>query len=209
MSAGTGNLPNQNMDFVPLATLPAADLDKLVDNIESLADGTGIGDSAIDTVAIADGAITNAKLDTTAGDLGGAWKAWTPTLSGRFNNAKWTKACYYTRIGKTVHFRVSLKANTTNPMDTGSGIADFTLPVTSIALPTSNSYITPIGRASFLDAGTARAMGQVDHTSTTLATLRVGIADTTYLGNIDISNTVPWTWSTNDEIYCTGTYQAA
>jgi hypothetical protein len=50
MSTGTGNLPNQNMDFVPLATLPAADLDKLVDNIESLADGSGIGDGAITSI---------------------------------------------------------------------------------------------------------------------------------------------------------------
>ena len=52
MATGTGNLPNQNMDFVPLATLPAADLDKLVANIESLADGTGIGDGSVGATAI-------------------------------------------------------------------------------------------------------------------------------------------------------------
>ena len=61
MSAGTGNLPNQNMDFVTLATLPAADLDKLVDNIEALADGTGIGDGSVVTANIADNAVTAAK----------------------------------------------------------------------------------------------------------------------------------------------------
>lgn len=61
MATGTGNLPNQNMDFVPLATLPAADLDKLVDNIESLATGTGLGDGSIPTVALEDGAVTTSK----------------------------------------------------------------------------------------------------------------------------------------------------
>lgn len=61
MATGTGNLPNQNMDFVPLATLPAADLDKLVDNIEALATGTGIGDGSVVTAAIKDANVTPAK----------------------------------------------------------------------------------------------------------------------------------------------------
>lgn len=168
-----------------------------------------ITDANVTTVKIADANVTNAKLAGGAGQPGGAWTAWTPTLSGRFNDAKWTKNCKYTQIGKTVHFKVSLVANATGPMDTGSGAAVFTLPVTSTAISASSAYINPIGQAALLDAGTARAMGQVDHSSTTAATIRVNLTDTTYLGNIDVTNTVPWTWTTNDEIYCEGTYEAA
>lgn len=62
MATGTGNLPNQNMDFVPLAELPASDLDKLVENIESLADGSGIGDGAIPAGKLADGGIKGESI---------------------------------------------------------------------------------------------------------------------------------------------------
>ena len=47
MAAGTGNLPNQNMVFTPFDILTAAEQNQLVENIESLADGTGIGDDAV------------------------------------------------------------------------------------------------------------------------------------------------------------------
>lgn len=120
MATGTGNLPNQNMDFVPLAELPASDLDKLVENIESLADCSGIGDGAIDTIAVADGAITNAKLSTTAGEIGGAWTTANPTFDvTTFDNGSGGQPqilrSKYTKIGKTVHvqFKISgVKAGT-------------------------------------------------------------------------------------------------
>lgn len=41
------NLPYPDMDFTPFDTLPAADLDKLVANIESLAEGSGFEAGAI------------------------------------------------------------------------------------------------------------------------------------------------------------------
>lgn len=47
MATGTGNLPNQNMSFSPFAILTAEEMNDLVENIESLADGSGIGDVAI------------------------------------------------------------------------------------------------------------------------------------------------------------------
>lgn len=47
MATGTGNLPKQDMEFNPFDPLPASQLNDLVENIESLADGSGIGDEAI------------------------------------------------------------------------------------------------------------------------------------------------------------------
>lgn len=47
MASGTGNLPNQGMNFNPFDPLPASQLNDIVENIESVADGTGIGDGAV------------------------------------------------------------------------------------------------------------------------------------------------------------------
>lgn len=62
MASGTGNLPNQNMDFTPFDILTAEEMDDLVENIESLADGSGIGDEAIGTSALGQSVVTPDKL---------------------------------------------------------------------------------------------------------------------------------------------------
>lgn len=66
-------LPNPGQDAVPFTTLTAEFYDNTIENIESLADGTGfdagavgttdIADLAIATGKIADDAVTDAKLD--------------------------------------------------------------------------------------------------------------------------------------------------
>lgn len=71
MASGTGNLPNQGMSFSPFAILTAEEQNNLVENIESLATGSGIGDSAITTAKIANSAVTSAKIDWTTS--GGVW----------------------------------------------------------------------------------------------------------------------------------------
>lgn len=63
MATGTGNLPNPSMAFTPFDILLAAELNDLVENIEALATGTGIGDGAIATSDIANNAVTMAKID--------------------------------------------------------------------------------------------------------------------------------------------------
>jgi hypothetical protein len=45
-------LPNPGMDFVPLDVLTAAEMDDLVENIEALADGTGMNNDSIPATAI-------------------------------------------------------------------------------------------------------------------------------------------------------------
>lgn len=47
MASGTGNLPHPALSFSPFAILTAEEMNDLVENIESLADGSGIGDGAV------------------------------------------------------------------------------------------------------------------------------------------------------------------
>lgn len=54
MAIGTGNLPNQNMVFTPFDILTAEEQNKLVENIEALADGTGLGDGSVTADKLAD-----------------------------------------------------------------------------------------------------------------------------------------------------------
>lgn len=139
-------------------------------------------------------------------DFSGEWQSWTPTLSGRFTDGDWTKTGSYKQIGKTVFFKLHLIATDSTPMAGGVAGATFTLPVTSISY---NSTSTEnIGTASILDSGTAEHLGVVVWISTTTATLQVLTASGTYVGKASISSTVPMTWTTNDEIYIQGFYEA-
>jgi len=149
--------------------------------------------------------VANSSLDTTAGNIGGAWLAWTPTLSGLFANAKWNKTCVYTQIGKTVIFKLYLVANTTTPMS-GAGEAIFTLPVTSTAVPS-----TPLVLGSSLleDSGTAIFTGFAQHISTTTGRIRHSIVSGALLSTTAPTSSAPFTWTTNDTIYVQGTYEAA
>lgn len=86
-----------------------------------------IDDGAVTAVKIADATITNAKLSTTAGELGGAWQTWTPTMSN-FTHDAGTLTARYIQIGKTVHYVFYLKMGTGDAMGTAPS---FTTPVTA------------------------------------------------------------------------------
>jgi hypothetical protein len=154
--------------------------------------------------------VVNADLSTTAGELGGAWTSWTPTLSGRLNDAKWTKSCRYTRIGKTVFCNFRIAANSATPMDGGTADAFFTLPATAIALTGAAIGTQQIGSLSLFDNNTAVYQGVIFMSSTTVGLIR--FADDA-AGGVGISNaitsTAPFTWANTDEIAGIFIYEAA
>lgn len=151
----------------------------------------------VTTAAVTDASITNAKLATGAGEPGGAWQGWTPTLTnhtGTINSAR------YTQIGKTVHFdlRVTITAVT-------GGLA-FTLPVTGKAGVIENDRIF-LSSLHMFDAGTAHHWGILTGASTTNAAelwYRNGTSTATIT-----SATGPFTWAAGDVYVATGTYEAA
>lgn len=65
MATGNGNLPNPTMSFSPFAILTAEEMNNIVENINALADGTGIGDGSVGTSDIANNAVTSSKIDFT------------------------------------------------------------------------------------------------------------------------------------------------
>ena len=56
-------LPNPGMDAVPFTPLTAEFLDDMIENIESLSDGTGFETGAITTNTLAESAVTANKID--------------------------------------------------------------------------------------------------------------------------------------------------
>lgn len=87
-------------------------------------------DAAVTAAKLADAIITNAKLSTTAGELGGAWQAWTPTITNSGGAITATvNFAKYTRVGKTIHFKIGLTVNSATP-----GLLSFTTPVAAAQL---------------------------------------------------------------------------
>ncbi len=172
-------------------------------------DGMQIKDNLV--VGASGKGVDNTSLNTAAGKLGAAWASWTPTLSGRFDDAKWTKTCAYIQIGKTVHWRLKLVASTTTPMSGGSTDALFTLPVTAASGYAGSDQTAWIGGAGFYDNGTAVRGGGVylSSSSNAIGRIRVHEVSSTYLTPDAITSTVPFAWTTNDEITASGTYEAA
>jgi len=79
------------------------------------------------------GVVNNASLDTTAGELGGAWKDWTPTLSGFSVDP--TKSTYrYSRIGKWVALSITQIGNGTSNATTFTISLPFTAASGAIGL---------------------------------------------------------------------------
>jgi len=195
------------------STIDAADyntpINTLINDYNSNIDNSNIAAAAaIAGTKLADNSITNAKLATGAGEAGGAWTSWTPTLSGRFNNSKWTKTCTYTKVSRTVFFKMLLVANAATPMDGGTAEAIFTLPVTSINyVETAMPIISTQTR--ILDAGTAVFYGTTEWIDTTTAQIRLVNAAGTYTTPTAITSAVPMTWASTDQIFVFGFYEAS
>ena len=148
------------------------------------------------------GSITNAKLSTSAGEVGAAWATFTPALAnvsgGTLNYAK------YIKVGKTVHGRLKYTM-------AGAGVAgavSFTLPVA--AHTDYGTSDNAVGVASFTDTGTALYSGVVYTTaSATVAQIRVNGSAGSYANLAALSSTIPFTWATGDAIEIVFTYEAA
>jgi hypothetical protein len=185
-------------------TIDAADvntpLDTIYDDYNGNIDSNNLKASAVTNAKIADGAVNNAKLDTTAGDIGGEWKSWTPTWTN-LSVGNGTIVSRYTVIGKTVHYSIRLIFGSTTSI---SGSVSFTPPVNI-----DSSAVIYNGSTYFNDSGTGDILGASIVISTTNIRVYAVQADDTYAKYRSLNSTIPFTWTTNDRIDTSGTYEAA
>lgn len=177
-------------------TIDASDLNNPINTIANEINGN------LDADNITDGSITNAKLDTTTGELGGAWQDWTPTLSG-ITIGNGTVVAKYQQVGKTVRGYIEVTFGSTSSISNGS----FTPPVT--ASSTYSNTLSPIGVCIFWDNTGSQYPGGLRLDTTTLMRPYIYNASATYASLAGLSATVPFTWAVNDIIGCSFEYQAA
>lgn len=123
--------------------------------------------------------------------IGDAWTSYTPTLANvTLGNGTITGA--YTQAGKLIQFRAKLVLGSTSSI---TGSPTFTLPVTAFA----TRLFTWQGVA--YDTSASDHHGLTATNTTTTVVFRYNAAS--------LSSTVPFTWATGDELYASGTYEAA
>jgi hypothetical protein len=132
----------------------------------------------------------------------GAWKAYTPTLSGiTLNNG--TLDFKFCQIGKTVHVRGLITFGTTTALTT---TVDLGCPVTAVNYPFAQ-VIGNFCTYSSLFAGAMVAVGS----NTSFRCVLYNTA-ATYAVPTDLSTTVPYgagNWNTGKQIMVSYTYEAA
>lgn len=166
-----------------------------------------LGPDAVTSAKVADAAILPENLVTGAG-TSWAWQTWVPTLSGRFDNADWTKDCKYIQIGKTVIFQLNLIAADSAPMGGGSANAIFTLPVTAATIPGTDTRMV-FGEGFLTDASATGTKAMLQFGSTTTGIIYALQVSGANIINSAITSTAPFTWTTSDEIGMWGVYEAA
>lgn len=184
------SLPYPDMDFTSLTQLPAAELDKIVANIEYL-------DSK---------PVTKSMLDTSAGELGGAWESWTPTPT----NMSGATLSFARRrlIGKTCEFRIKYLLTGANISAGGLMLSPPYTPAAGLA--TSSESRDPIGTAILRDNATATYIAYLAFTDVDkMQVYPMG----TNASNVVVANTLgptsPFTWAANDTINISGSYEVA
>lgn len=150
----------------------------------------------IDSNNIANNSITNAMLNTATGELGAAWKSFTPAWTNLSVSGGESEASYM-QIGKTVHFKVKFIFTGSNVV---SGTITLTLPVTR-----KTGFDGTIGNVVMIDANGSTFTGFIDGTGA----ITCQTASGTYATRTNTSSTVPFTWANLDQLLISGTYEAA
>lgn len=120
---------------------------------------------------------------------------------GGFTKGNATVVSKYTRYNDMVHFFGSVIFGSTSSI---SSAVDVNLPFTADL--GENSFPS---NATYLDAGTARFVGFSFFITSSATRLTVITTGATYAGASDLSATVPFTWTTNDQFTWNVTYKAA
>lgn len=131
-----------------------------------------------------------------------AWTAYTPTWTN-LTIGNGTNDFKYKQIGKLVIVSGIMTFGSTTSV---TGSIRLSLPVTASS---GISVNTSLGNAVLRDAGTATNYGPIFLASTTVIEILTYNASTTYLSTSSTSSTVPFTWTTSDQIAIHLIYEGA
>lgn len=134
-----------------------------------------------------------------------AWQSWTPTWTN-LTVGNGTQSAAYIQIGKTVHFRVGVVFGSTTSV---GGTVSLNYPVTAAAY-SGSATVQTLGNAQFYDQSTGAVnKGIFVYNSTTAGNAQYFNVSGSLIVATNMGTTTPFTWATSDEVFITGTYEAA
>ena len=186
-------------------TIDAADyntpITTIVNEFNGNIDSTNIKAGGVIGSNISSGAsgVGNANLLTTAGDIGGAWLAWTPTWVGTAGQP--STVARYTQIGKTIKFSITATFGA-GDLPNGTYIT-FTTPTTMAASAVLDC--TPILK----DANIGEYFGAASVFTSNTIVIQTHIVSGSFIVKSTLSSTAPFTWVATDSIRISGSYETA
>jgi hypothetical protein len=184
-------------------TIDAADyntpITTVVNEFNGNIDSTNIKAGGVTNAALAAESVSNSKLNTTAGELGGAGKVWTPTLANISGGTVTTAT--YQKIGKRIFFKFKYTL-------AGAGVSGAPTFSTPTAMANSSVSDEILAVVKFVVGGPSY-FGSARPVDANNISLLVKRADATYVTHTPITNLVPATWAANDTIYIEGSYDEA
>jgi hypothetical protein len=193
---------NTNMDFTWVTSDDAnAIQNTIVDAKGDLISATGSDVPARLAVGANNTFLRANSAAATGLEYAGAYTTFTPAFFN-LTLGNGTASGRYLRIGNFVHATVKVAFGSTTSISGGVFI-DF--PVSANTAANNNN----IGNVRFNDSGTAAYFGSIIQNSGSNFAVFVQTANGTYSSESGLSATIPFTWTTNDEIYISISYEAA
>lgn len=190
-------------------TIEAADINNPINTIANEFNGNIDNDNikaaaGIAGTKIADGAITNAKLATTSGEIGASWLTWSPTWTNFTLGNGTVDYAKYLKIGKTVWFKLKVTLGSTSAVSTNP---TFTLPVTTSSDYALSKVEVFAGNVALRDTSASATRPAVPTWDTTTTCTPRYLSGTP--ANVAIDSVSPFTWATGDIIQVHASYEAA
>jgi hypothetical protein len=157
-----------------------------------------------DTDLVKDGALAirdlGQEIDTSVGEGLLAWQTWAPTLSGGWANGNGTWTARYAQLGKTVFVSGRFGIGSTTTKGTSLLVS---LPVTAQAEANYVNASVRFDPTGLNSIGTATLQG-----TSAIRLWAINVAGT-YTSRVDITSTIPATWTTGASFAFNFTYEAA
>ncbi len=143
--------------------------------------------------------LTASDVNTYLSHEGGAWTSWTPTWTNLSVGNGTVSALYY-RAGRLIVWKLKLTFGSTTSV---SGAIRFSLPV---AASTGVEFDNTFG--TFVDANGSRHFSIAQSISTTVLQANMVNSVGGYVVQVVTSSTEPFTWTTSDQIFYSGSYES-